>query len=86
MPTDAEAAEITYEWLNFSAQPSSLEQMATFSQGLAVPYQNLDIASLTTNPLLAFSPELLERCEFLAPLNRATADQYKALWQTMRSD
>ncbi|MBD2652081.1 extracellular solute-binding protein [Synechocystis sp. FACHB-383] len=85
MPAGSEAADITYDWLNFSAQQSSLTQMATFSQGLAVPYQNLDIASLTTNPLLAFSPELLERCEFLAPLDSASADQYKALWQTMRS-
>lgn len=85
MPADVEAAEITYEWLNFSAQQSSLGQMATFSNALAVPYQNLKVSALSTNPLLAFSPELLERCEFLAPLDSATADQYKQLWQTMRS-
>ncbi|WLT37935.1 extracellular solute-binding protein [Synechocystis sp. B12] len=85
MPADAEGAEITYEWLNFSAQPSSLEQMATFSNALAVPYQNLEVSALSTNPLLAFSPELLERCEFLAPLDIATVNQYKQLWQTMRS-
>ncbi len=86
IPTGIETADITYEWLNFSAQQSSLEQMATFSNALAVPYQNLEASALSTNALLAFSPELLERSEFLAPLDSATADQYKRLWQTMRGD
>lgn len=85
IPTGTKVEEITYNWLNFSAQPASLEQVATFSNGLAVPYQNREIASLSDNSLLKFSSDLLGRSEFITPLTPEAENQYKNLWQAMRS-
>jgi putative spermidine/putrescine transport system substrate-binding protein len=85
MPAGAPAAEVTYDWLNFSAQPASLGQIANFSNGLAVPYQNWETTSLSSNSLLNASSDLWDRCEFLAPLTPELQNQYKNLWQTMRS-
>ena len=85
IPMGAKVEEITYNWLNFSSQPASLEQVATFSNGLAVPYQNREITSLSDNSLLKFSSDLLNRSEFLAPLTPEAENQYKNLWQGIRS-
>ncbi|MEB3161271.1 MAG: substrate-binding domain-containing protein [Synechocystis sp.] len=89
MPAPTTAIAATYKWLNFSFQPDSLKQMALFSDGFPVPETDpLDqdlLANLPQQSPLRVSPDLLNRCEFLAPLTPASQKQYGDLWLTMRT-
>jgi putative spermidine/putrescine transport system substrate-binding protein len=89
MPASTTAIAATYAWLNFSFQPDSLKQMALFSEGLPVPETTaIDkqlLANLPQNSPLRVSPDLLNRCEFLAPLTPDSQREYDDLWQKMRT-
>lgn len=88
-PPDHRAAEaaLAQAWIDYCWQPDSALQLSLLTPAVS-PVVTSDRANLPTNlasnALLLPSEAILERSEFLAPLEEATAQQYQRLWQKIR--
>ncbi len=77
------------DWINFCWQPDIAERITELTRGASPMLvegdrrQNLP-APLQANDLLLPSPDLLDRCEFLYPLNESAIAQYQQIWNQFR--
>ena len=79
----AENKEGAEAWLNFMLDGSVAE---TNFEYLTYAIPNIQIADLTTDPVLNPSEELLARCETLKSLGSEADDMYSAYWKDFKSE
>ena len=83
-----ELSSLIAQWVSFCWQPEVAVQLSLLSHAaspavLEVPPANLPL-TLRQNSLLLPDAAIRQASEFLKPLDRATADEYQALWQHLR--
>jgi putative spermidine/putrescine transport system substrate-binding protein len=87
-PAPAQLSALAHNWIDFCWQPPIATQLTQLTRATSPILERLQPADIEPTlrkfPLLLPAPKLLERCEFLAPLTTATADQYRSLWQDLR--
>ncbi|WP_413165162.1 extracellular solute-binding protein [Capilliphycus salinus ALCB114379] len=75
-------------WIDFCWRPEIATQMSLLTgttSPIVVKMNPKDLPeTLQTNPLLLPKAEILDRSEFLLPLEESTLKQYQSLWQEMR--
>ncbi|XGV98236.1 MAG: extracellular solute-binding protein [Leptolyngbya sp. BL-A-14] len=84
----AELSTLVAEWISFCWQPEIASQLSLLSRAtspavLERPSTDLPPA-LRQNTILLPDAAIREKSEFLKPLDRASVDQYQALWQHLR--
>ncbi len=81
-----EEAIASAEWMNFCLTPAIAAQITSLTDAVS-PSSELDKvpASVKTDPIKFFSPDILVKSELIAPLSPSTLTQYKDLWTKMRS-
>ncbi len=87
-PRPSTAQDLLTQWIEFCWQPNAVTKLAELSHAASPMLVVSDRAKLSpavqTNPLLLPDAAILDRSEWLAPLSATTADQYQALWKTLR--
>ena len=89
-PTAAkpELSSLIAKWISFCWRPEVATQLSLLSRAaspavLEIPPANLPVA-LRQDAVLLPDATIRQASEFLKPLDRATADEYQALWQHLR--
>lgn len=87
IPTTAPNVEGAYQWINFVMQP---DVAAATAKRLAVTTPNLAAiellpADVQHDPVAYPPPEILDRCEAMAFLDRSTAEVYDQAWLKVTS-
>jgi putative spermidine/putrescine transport system substrate-binding protein len=89
-PTAAkpELSSLVADWISFCWRPEIASQLSLLSRAaspalLGLPTANLP-AALRQDPVLLPEATIQQASEFLESLDRATADQYQALWHHLR--
>ncbi|MBW4691014.1 MAG: extracellular solute-binding protein [Lyngbya sp. HA4199-MV5] len=81
-------SSLAADWISFCWRPEIASQLSLLSRAaspavLETPIANLPPA-LSQNTVLLPDAAIRDKSEFLQPLDRATADQYQALWLHLR--
>lgn len=78
-PTDSAETYLTEKWIDFCWQPQIAKQMSLLTQASSPV-----LPEINNNPLLFPPKEIIQKSEFLAPLEKSTIEQYQQLWQEIR--
>ncbi|MBD2100126.1 extracellular solute-binding protein [Leptolyngbya sp. FACHB-261] len=91
-PNSTSATETTQveSWLNFCLQPDAAARITVFTNGTSpVPIEANTLADSTVGEIAqaVLQPPaiVLQRCEPLLPLSPSTTEQYRQLWQELRT-
>jgi len=80
---------LTQQWLDFCWRSDVASQLSLLSQATAPAVLTLDRATLPSdlreNPVLLPDTAVLAASEFLQPLPANTIEQYRTIWETLRS-
>ncbi len=76
-------------WIDFCWQPDIAAKISLLTQGTSPVLTDITQADLPTeikqNKLLFPSPEIFQHSEFLEPLSTPAINQYRSLWEEIRS-
>jgi putative spermidine/putrescine transport system substrate-binding protein len=85
---DRALSKLTQQWIDYSLQLQTSNQISLFTPGTAPLLTNLDskqiLPDLQNNPLVLPPKTTLDKSEFLYPLSPATKVQFDRLWQEIR--
>ena len=87
-PTDSMDTYLTEKWIDFCWQPQIAKQISLLTQASSPVLLEINPNELTSemnnNPLLFPPKKIIEKSEFLAPLDKITIEKYQQLWQEIR--
>jgi putative spermidine/putrescine transport system substrate-binding protein len=83
-------SEILNEWLNFSFESKSINQISLFTNASSPLLFSLDKSKISSdilnNPLIYPPQELLDKSDFIIPLDDKINQQYEQLWKEIIGD
>jgi putative spermidine/putrescine transport system substrate-binding protein len=81
-----EVAIASLEWMNFCLTPEVAAQITSLTDAVSVSGELEQVpASVKSDPIKFFSPDILAKSELMSPLPSATLTKYKDLWTKLRS-
>ncbi|NEQ37684.1 MAG: extracellular solute-binding protein [Okeania sp. SIO3I5] len=87
-PAASDETSLTEKWIDFCWQPQIAEQMSLLTQFTSPILPEINQNKLTSeikdNLLLLPPKEVIEKSEFLYPLEDNSIEQYRQLWQEIR--
>jgi putative spermidine/putrescine transport system substrate-binding protein len=81
-------AKLAHQWIDYSIQPQSSNQISLFTPGTAPLLTNINpgqiLPDIQRNSLILPSKAILDKSEFIYPLSATTASQFDSLWREIR--
>jgi putative spermidine/putrescine transport system substrate-binding protein len=73
------------QWIDFWWQPEVANQLSRFSNARSPILTDFNPADNLTKSILLPDQQVFDHSEFLKPLPAATIEQYRSLWQEIRT-